>query len=93
MANLQTVAHWRDAGAQQSGGLVGSKSGLHFSAEEMPSICRGLDGPRAAVLTGAMSSRRTRRLRIFCEERIWGDYSIDDLPISPGVKERMLAWA
>ena len=45
------------------------------------------------MLTGAMSSRRTRRLRIFCEERIWGDYSIDDLPISPGVKERMLAWA
>lgn len=40
---------------------------------------------------------RPHRIRIFCdysaEEPIWGDYGLDDLPITAGLRERMLAWA
>lgn len=43
-----------------------------------------------------MRTEKTRRIRIFCDysaEPVWGDYGLDDLPISAGLRERMLAWA
>lgn len=46
--------------------------------------------------TGRNASPRHRRIRIFCDygvEPVWGDYGLDDLPITPELRERMLAWA
>lgn len=44
-----------------------------------------------------MPTPKPRRIRIFCdysaEEPIWGDYGLDDLPITKALRERMLAWA
>ena len=43
-----------------------------------------------------MPKKNPRRIRIFCDysaEPVWGDYGLDDLPITRTLHERMLAWA